>query len=435
MHRVEFAPAPIEHEERALILGGKLRAVAKHCARGRPRADVERGWQVVGVKLGPLAGSIAPAKLRAAHDMVDARGAIPRRIEVILHVRVVGEKLAVAIDRRVEDIAEAGGEGLELFPIRRHAIDDAAGPHDIAHEAATVRHPRQQMILAPDRRHLRTARELSRLRPIAADEIQRFAIRRGQHRVDAMIALRLDRAQRLYLVEPIVAVAIGDPVKPARYLRLVVIHADVERTEGEQHPIHRADVGGHLLNLRRIERLPGGRRGKAVEPAVLVAGIDATLVIVAEIHPRALLAAGHGVEQLHLEVLRRLDARDRRGGVFADGLADRSLARCRLGLLIRPRLRDRLRGRGAWRRIAFGSREDAADEEWDEEGERSFHGVEKVVCISGRSDPRVCSISSAGNLRKPAGRVMKREPARVDGDRSAPFTKLPRVSGSPLHAR
>ena len=56
----------------------------------------------------------------------------------------------------------------------------------------------------------------------------------------------------------------------------------------------------------------------------MVAREDAPFVVRAEIHPRALLSARHRVEQLDLEVLRDLDALDRRGLVLADGRADAS---------------------------------------------------------------------------------------------------------------
>ena len=49
--------------------------------------------------------------------MIQARRTIPRRVEVVFHVGVIGEELAVAIESGVEDIAEAGREDLEIFSV------------------------------------------------------------------------------------------------------------------------------------------------------------------------------------------------------------------------------------------------------------------------------------------------------------------------------
>ena len=83
---------------------------------------------------------------------------------------------------------------------------------------------------------------------------------------------------------------------------------------------------GTLLDRRRVERLPGGGGVNRIEPAVLVAGVDAALVVDAQVDPRSLRRAGHRIEQLDLEVLHRLDPRDGRCGVRADGRADRGLS-------------------------------------------------------------------------------------------------------------
>ena len=88
---VDFAPAPIHDEERFLILGGELGAVAERDTGGRTGTDVHGGREGVGVELGILAGAVAPAVFAAADDVVHARGAIPRGIKVVLHVGVIRE--------------------------------------------------------------------------------------------------------------------------------------------------------------------------------------------------------------------------------------------------------------------------------------------------------------------------------------------------------
>ena len=126
----------------------------------------------------------------------------------------------------------------------------------------------------------------------------------------------------LHLVELAVTLARRDAIEAARDDALVVVYADVERAKCEDHPVHRTDVHGQLLHVLRIERL--ARRGgvETIQPAVLITRVDAPLVVRAEIHPRALRLAGHRVEQLHFEILRDLDALDRRRLVLADGGAD-----------------------------------------------------------------------------------------------------------------
>ena len=333
MHGVEFAPAPIEREQRLLILRGELRAVAKGHARRRAGADVEHRRQVVGIELRPLARSVSPAELGPADDMIDSRGAIPACVEVVFHVGVVGEQLAFAVDRRIEDVAKARRHRLELLTVRRDSIDDATRSHDIAHEAATVRHARQQMVLTPDRGDRRRRRHRGRLRPVAADEEQRFAIGCRHDSMDTVIAAGRDLAQQFDLVELIVTVTVAQPIQPAGDLLFVVIDSDVQRIERPHHAVHRADVGGNFLDALRIERLSRLRRGEAIQPAVLIADEDPLFVVDAQIHPRSLIGSGDRIQQLDLKVFERLDAVDWRRFVPFDRWPNdrRSIGLRRLG--------------------------------------------------------------------------------------------------------
>ena len=85
--------------------------------------------------------------------MVDACRTIPRRIEVVLHVRVISEKLAILINGTAVDITEARGEDLELFTVWREAIDDSAGGEHVAVVATAIGHAGQEMVIAPHRRY------------------------------------------------------------------------------------------------------------------------------------------------------------------------------------------------------------------------------------------------------------------------------------------
>ena len=320
MHGVKFSPTPIEAEERLLIFRGELRAVAEGHAGGRAGADVEHGAEVVGVPFGAFARTVAPAVFGAAGREAHTGGAIPRRVEIVFHVGVVGEQFAVVIDRRVENVAVTGGMRREIFSVERHAINDAAGSEHFAHETTAIRHPREDVILAPHERDFRGA-ERGGLGAVAGDEEERLAIGRGHDRVNAVIAARVHLAEEFHLVERVVVLRGGDAVEAAGDFVFVIVHRDVEAVVHPQQSVRGADGGGDFLNRRGIKRLAGRGRREAEEAAVLIARDDAALGVGAEIDPRALFGAGHGVEQLDLEILQRLDARDGRGLVFIDGEA------------------------------------------------------------------------------------------------------------------
>ena len=290
MDGVDFAPAPVEHIKGFLVFRGELRAITKGGAGGRSGADVQRSRQVVIVELGILARAVAPAVFAAADDVIDACGAIPRRVEVILHVGVVGEEFAIAIHAAVEDVAKAAGEDFHVLALGIEAVNDAARSHDVAVVTATVGHASEEMIIAPKLRHGRCSgcsgdRAFFEHGVVTGDEVEAFAIRCLQNGVDAVIAAGVEFTQHLDLVGNVVAVAVGDAVEAAGDLFLVIVHADIKRSEGEEHAVHAPDVGGQLLHVRGLQRQACGRRGEAIEAAVLIAGVDAALFVGAKVHP------------------------------------------------------------------------------------------------------------------------------------------------------
>ena len=328
---VDLAPAPIHDEERFLILGGELRAVTEGDTGGRAGADVHGGGQVVRIEFRVLAGAVAPAVFAAADDVVDAGRAIPRGVEVVLHVGVVREQVAGAVDGAAVDVAEAAGEGLEGLPVLADAVDDAARGEHVAVMAAAVRHAGQEMVVAPERRDGRGGGGLGLDGVVAGDQVEALLVLGDDDLVDAVVAAGFDRAQQLDLVDLIVAVAVAQSVEAARDLLLVVVDAGVKRAEGPDHAVDGADVDRHLPDVGRLERLAGGRGGEAVEVAVLVAGVDAAFVVGAKRDPGSLDVARDGIEELYLESGRGLDAVDRRGFVLADRLAGIGVGRCLLG--------------------------------------------------------------------------------------------------------
>ena len=157
---------------------------------------------------------------------------------------------------------------------------------------------------------------------VAGDEVEAFAVGGFQDGVDAVVTAGVELAEHFDFVRDVVGVAVGDAIEAAGDFFLVVIHADVEGAEGEEHAVDAADVGGHFLDVAGFEGLACGRGGEAVEAAVLVGGVDAAFVIGAEVDPGALFAAGDGVEEFDFEVGEGLDAGDGGGDVGADSGAD-----------------------------------------------------------------------------------------------------------------
>ena len=228
--------------------------------------------------------------------MVDACRTIPRGVEVVLHVRVVSEELAVLIHGAAVDITEARGEDLELFPVWSEAVDDAAGGEHVAVVSAAIGHAGQEMVITPHRRYRRVGRGFRLHGVIARDEVEGFAVGGGDDGVDTVVAAGLDFAEEFHLVEGVVTIGVADTVDTAGDLLFIVVHADVERTEGEDHSVHAADTDGQFLHVGRLERLAGGGSREAVERTILVARVDPALVVGAECDPGALFGIRDGIE-------------------------------------------------------------------------------------------------------------------------------------------
>ena len=150
-----------------------------------------------------------------------------------------------------------------------------------------------------------------------------------------MIAARLKRAEQFDLVEAVVTVAVRHAIDAALELLLVVVDAGVERAERKHHAVDGADLGGHLLDGGALQGFARGGRREAVEAAVLIARVDAAAVVSTEVDPRALLDAGHGVDEFDGEAGRDLEARNGRGLVLVDGGADLGGAIGRSGFFLR----------------------------------------------------------------------------------------------------
>src|ERR1051325_11965358 len=93
-----FPVVPAAGEGPLPVSWGKAALRPEFHAGRRTQADVEIAGQTVRVIHRPLARAGAPAVFAAAHAMIDARGSIPGRADVPLHVAVEGEQLAVGVE-------------------------------------------------------------------------------------------------------------------------------------------------------------------------------------------------------------------------------------------------------------------------------------------------------------------------------------------------
>ena len=127
VHRVELAVAPVADVQGLAVLRREARGVAERDARRRAGADVDHRRQAVDRIGGPLAGAVAVAELGPAGDVHDPRGPVPGRIHVPLHVGVVREQLAVAVERDVERVAEPDRDQVPGRAVGADAADEPAG--------------------------------------------------------------------------------------------------------------------------------------------------------------------------------------------------------------------------------------------------------------------------------------------------------------------
>ena len=113
VNRIHGSKGPVANVQSLLVLGRELGPRSElHSNRGS-RPNIHQGRQTVSIVLGPLARSTPPTELAAARGMNDPSWTVPRRPDIPLHVRVIDEKLAIAVHAAVVDVAEAAGEDLE----------------------------------------------------------------------------------------------------------------------------------------------------------------------------------------------------------------------------------------------------------------------------------------------------------------------------------
>jgi hypothetical protein len=256
--------------------------------------------------------------------MIDAGGTVPGSVDVVFHVGVVGEELAILVEVAAVNVTVTGSVEFEFLAVARDAVNDAAGSEAVAVVAAAIRHAREEVIVCPDLGDGRAVgsagdETVADLSVVAGDEVEVFSVGGGDDGVDAVIAPGLESAQELHLVEFLVAVGVADLVEAALGNLFVVVDAGVDGAVDEDHAVDGADVDGDFFDVLGLEGFAGGGRSEDVEDAILVAGVDAALVVGAERDPGTLIPTGDGVDEFDLEALAGGDAVDGGGFALANG--------------------------------------------------------------------------------------------------------------------
>ena len=233
--------------------------------------------------------------------MIDARGPIPRRARVPLHVAVIGEEITERVEGRIKMIAQAVGDHLKAFSIRRNLARE--GLRLRVGKLRTLARARHDLII---RKRPRAACVLDRrLRgAIATRDVETLSVRRERDAVIAMLALAFDLAQQRLLIELARALRVAQSIQ-ARDIRLL-IHQCVKTVEGIQQTMRAIDLGAEFFHLRLVTAAHRRRRD-AEEAAVLIRGEQTTAIIDREAHPGAFALFRDLVQHLHLEARQRFD--------------------------------------------------------------------------------------------------------------------------------
>ncbi len=275
--------------------------------------------QRVGEGHRPLGAARAPAELGAGDEVHDARRPVPRRADVPLHVRVVGEQLAVRVEGQVVGVAHAAGDHLPPRGVGVGAQHHRAGRAVADGVAARVPDARQQDVLAPVAVRRVGGDPLGQAGRVAVDHVE-HAVGAEHDAVRAVLARRAVARQVVVLLEDAVPVGVAQAVQAAG-ARLAARHVGVQRAVGEQQALRRTHRRVEHLDLRR--GVVALREAEADERAAL--GRDVDLALGAEGHagPRALGGACR-VDQLGAEALGQDEALDRRGDARRQGLPPRA---------------------------------------------------------------------------------------------------------------
>ena len=156
-------------------------------------------------------------------------------------------------------------------------------------------------------------------RHIAGHHVNVLAIRTEHQTVWAVLAAGAQGHDVFVFIKLIITIGIGETMAAGG---AAAVYVYPERAVGVEQALSAGDSDVEFLHLDLI-----AARVDAVQAFVaLITGDQATFVIGANGHPRALLALGHGVEQLGLEAFGHLDRATISGGITAAGRAGKHIA-------------------------------------------------------------------------------------------------------------
>ena len=267
MNRVDRRVGPIEQIQRLLEFLRILRALPRERPGRRSGTDVHDRRQTVFIVGRPLPRAVPPAKLTARHHLAQTRGPIPRHPEIPLHVRIVGKQLPIDIEGHVEGIPIAAVHQFPLAPVRLEAADEPTRRHPAPRMPPSIRIPLQQVVLLPVLRHPILVK-LRRIGVVAGDVVDPLPVRRGNQRMQTVLATTAHRLDQAHLVRLPVAVAILHLVNRVLPLLCLVprilVHRDIQHVLEPEQPVRSAD---RQVPRLRLHRLP---HRHPEQPAILV---------------------------------------------------------------------------------------------------------------------------------------------------------------------
>ena len=119
--------------------------------------------------------------------MIHPGGPVPRGVEIVFHVRVIGEEFTIGIEVGIEDIAVARRVDFPLGSVWGDFINDSPGSQTVAIVSATIRHTGKEVVFAPIVGNAVDVRG-DRFRIVAAYEENGFAVGSEFDGVDSVIA-------------------------------------------------------------------------------------------------------------------------------------------------------------------------------------------------------------------------------------------------------
>ena len=151
----------------------------------------------------------APAEIGTGEDVIHPGRPIPRRIQIPLHVGIVGKELAIPIEGGVVGIAESRRENLPGFPFGIDFGDVTDGRGHALHEVGAAR---KKLVFPPQFRNARVGEVLGELGLITHHHDQIFAIRGEHDGVRAVLATcGVELLDSDDFVEDVVLVGIEQP--------------------------------------------------------------------------------------------------------------------------------------------------------------------------------------------------------------------------------